>query len=428
MMGAPFLDFIHPDDRDTVTQATESIFSGGTDNSFEVRFLREDGGVVWMEWNALQLPEPSGLIFAVGRDITERRKAEEEIRNLAKFPSEDPNPVARISADGIILYANGAAIKILETRGLKVGQPTLEFWQGLVKEALASGLSKEVDIDYGPRVISYSIVPVAEAGYANIYGRDITAAKELDRMKDDFISVASHELRTPITSIKGFLELLEDEQTGPLTQEQMRFLEAVNRNTVRLDRLVNDLLDISRLDTGMIGLERSEFPVLEAIRQVVSEMESEIETNRLDVRIGEDSSYAIIDADRGRVVQILANLLSNAIKYSPPGSAIHVDATTDVGLDSLVRVSIRDEGPGIAAGDADKVFEKFYRADNSTTRSTAGTGLGLAITRALVELHGGKIWVESEIGKGSTFIFTLPKGIQAMDAAGIEGETLLNSN
>ena len=109
MMGAPILDFVHPDDRDRVAQATESIFKGGSVTSLEVRFLREDGSPVWLEWNALQLPEPSDLIFAVGRDISERQRAEEENKNLAKFPSEDPNPVIRIAADGIILYANGAA-------------------------------------------------------------------------------------------------------------------------------------------------------------------------------------------------------------------------------------------------------------------------------------------------------------------------------
>ena len=196
-------------------------------------------------------------------------------------------------------------------------------------------------------------------------------------------------------------------------------MEAANRNADRLEKLVNGLLDISRLDTGMVVLERSEFLVLEAIKQVVSEMESEIESKGLDVTIGDGSGNAVVDADRGRVVQILANLLSNAIKYSPSGSKIIINATTDVDLDSLVRVSIRDEGSGIAAGDADRVFEKFYRADNSTTRSTAGTGLGLAITKALVELHGGIIWVESEQGDGSTFVFTLPKGLTVTEAAGI---------
>ena len=340
----------------------------------------------------------------------QQREAEAEIRDLAKFPSEDPNPVVRISVDGTILYANDAATIILERQSLKVGGPTLEFWQELVKETLAVDTAKEVEIDYGSQVISYSIVPVVEAAYANVYGRDITATKAVDRLRDEFISVASHELRTPVTSIKGFLELLEDAQTGPMTADQKRFLDAVSRNTHRLELLVDDLLDISRLDSGMIGLERSEFPVLDAIQQVVSEMQSEIEAKHLDVRFADDLEYAVADADKERVIQILANLLGNAVKYSPSGSPIYVDAKTDAGTNSLVRISIRDEGPGIDPRDADRLFEKFYRVDNSTTRSTRGTGLGLAITKALVELHSGTIWVESEVGKGSTFMFTLPSG------------------
>lgn len=428
MMGAPFLDFIHPDDHVDVAQVAETIFKGGAVNSVEVRFLRKDGSTVFLEWNVLKLPDPSDLIFALGRDISERQRAKEENENLAKFPSEDPNPVVRISAEGTILYANDAATKILESRGLKVGQPTLEYWQGLVKETLAGGSSKEVEIDYGSRVISYSIVPVSEAGYVNIYGRDITASKEVERLRDEFISVASHELRTPVTSIKGFLELLEDEQSGPMTPDQKQFLDAVNRNTRRLEMLVDDLLDISRLDSGMIGLETSEFPVLAAIQQVVSEMQTEIEIKGLTIKIGDFSDKAVADADRSRVIQILANLLSNAIKYSPPGSPIYVDAKTDVDMESLIQVWIRDEGPGIEPRDAGRLFEKFYRVDNSTTRSMPGTGLGLAITKALVELHGGKIWAESELGKGSTFIFTLPKALTPTGATTSGDETQLNSS
>ena len=173
--------------------------------------------------------------------------------------------------------------------------------------------------------------------------------------------------------------------------------------------LVDDLLDISRLDSGMIGLERSEFSVLEAINQVVSEMQTEIESKGLEIMFDDHRDEAIADADRGRVIQILANLLSNAIKYSPQGSPIYVDAKMVDDADSFVQVSIRDEGPGIDPRDAVRLFEKFYRVDNSSTRSSPGTGLGLAITKALVELHGGNIWVESELGKGSKFIFTLPK-------------------
>ena len=303
MMGAPFLDFIHPDDRDNVAQAAESIFKEGTVNSFEARFLREDGSAAWMEWNALLLPEPSQLIFAVGRDITERR--------------------------------------------------------------------------------------------------------EIDRMKDEFISVASHELRTPVTSIKGFVELLVEEQTGPLNKEQTRFLEAVNRNTVRLEKLVNDLLDISRLDTGTISLDRTAFELMEVVQQVMAEMSSEIDAKSLKIHTTAMAPEIVIDADRSRTIQILANLLSNAVKYSPPGSSVDIEITS-LPDRNFVQVNIRDHGPGVA--DEDKLFQKFFRADNSTTRSTAGTGLGLAIAKALVELQGGELWVKSQCGQGSTFCFSVPRG------------------
>ena len=347
--------------------------------------------------------------IANARLYAQQRESEAEIRDLAKFPSEDPNPVARISSRGKIIYANDAATNILENARLKAGKHTLGTWRESVANVLTSGSADEVEIDYGSRILSYSVVPVADAGYVNIYGRDITTAKEAERLKDEFISVASHELRTPVTSIKGFLELLEDERTGPVTMDQRRFLDAVGRNTRRLELLVDDLLDISRLDSSMIGLERSAFSVLEAFQQVVSEMQSEIEAKSLKVKFGDGLKTAVADADRDLVIQILANLLSNAIKYSPSGSPIYVDAKTNVDMASWLHVSIRDEGPGIDRSDAERLFEKFYRVDNSTTRDSQGTGLGLAITKALVDLHGGTIRVESKLGKGSSFLFTLPK-------------------
>lgn len=173
--------------------------------------------------------------IANARLYAQQRESEAEIRDLAKFPSEDPNPVARISSEGSIIYANDAAARILGSHSLNAGQHTLETWRGSATRVLAGGSANEVEISYGARTFPYSVVPVADAGYVNIYGRDITTAKEADRLKDEFISVASHELRTPVTSIKGFLELLEDEETGPVTADQRRFLDAVGRNTRRLE-------------------------------------------------------------------------------------------------------------------------------------------------------------------------------------------------
>ena len=226
-------------------------------------------------------------------------------------------------------------------------------------------------------------------------------------MKDEFVSVVSHELRTPVTSIKGFLELVMEE-SDQFTDEQRGFLEAVERNTVRLQRLVDDLLDISRLEAGRLAVNRTSFDLREAIDRMVAEMRVDIETKEMDVSMTGVAMATPVWADRDRIVQVLANLLSNAIKYSPPQTAIEIGITVPASGGAYVQVDVRDQGPGISPDDIKNLFQKFYRADSSSTRSTTGAGLGLAISRALVELHGGKIWVESEVGKGSTFSFTLP--------------------
>jgi signal transduction histidine kinase len=232
----------------------------------------------------------------------------------------------------------------------------------------------------------------------------------MDRMKDEFVAIVSHELRTPITSIKGFLELIMEGSTDSLDEDQIQFLDAMRRNTDRLEVLINDLLDLSRLEGGMVILERSEFPFGDVVTQVLSQMKPDIEGKELKVVWHGDSALVRVLGDRPRVVQIVANLLSNAVKYSPAMSVIEVDVDPVTEASEYLKVNVRDHGLGILDEDINKLFHRFYRIDNSTTRSTTGTGLGLIITKALVELHGGEIWVESETGKGSVFSFTLPIG------------------
>jgi len=273
---------------------------------------------------------------------------------------------------------------------------------------LASGVPTEIEEEFGDRVFSFVLAPLPDSGYVNLYGRDVTERKEADRMKDEFISVASHELRTPVTSIKGFLGLLVEEQTGPLNQEQRNYMDAIKRNTLRLERLVSDLLDVSRFESEMIGLERSNFNLFEVVDQVVAELQSESDGNPLRIRRSDSQENVSVYGDRSRISQILVNLIGNAIKYSGAGDAIDIEIVRPTQDSAVVQVNIMDQGPGIAPHDMERLFEKFFRADNSSTRSTAGTGLGLAIAKALVELHGGGIWAESELGKGSTFSFTLP--------------------
>ena len=200
-----------------------------------------------------------------------------------------------------------------------------------------------------------------------------------------------------------------DEQSGPLTGDQSRFLEIIIRDTDRLDRLVGNLLDISRIDSKLIGLEQAEFDLAEAIEEVISELGSEIALKQIEIVTSTEGGSMEVYGDRSRINQIITNLLGNAVKYSPEGTTIQVVVSSWAHEDRFAQVSIRDEGPGISPEDINRLFDKFYRADNSLTRSTAGTGLGLAIAKALVELHGGEIWVESTPASGSVFSFTVPK-------------------
>lgn len=340
----------------------------------------------------------------------QQREAEEEIRDLAKFPSENPSPVLRIAGDGNVMYANGEGERFLRLQGLAVGGPAPERFFRLVGEVLGSGSSAEDEFEFGDRDFAFVFAPILDAGYVNVYGRDITERKAMDRMKDEFLSIVSHELRTPVTSIKGFLELIMEGSVDSLNEDQRQFLEAMRRNTDRLESLVNDLLDLSRLEGGMVTLEQSNFPLGDVVTEVLSEMRSDIESKNLKVSWSDNKSSILVRGDKSRVVQILANLLSNAVKYSPDESSIEIAAGLFDGGSELLRVDVRDHGWGIPDEDISKLFQKFYRVDNSTTRSTAGTGLGLAITKALVELHGGEIWVQSEAGEGSIFSFTLPIG------------------
>ena len=280
-------------------------------------------------------------------------------------------------------------------------------WSGLQSTRLEVRLLRA---DGTPVWVEWNILHVDEpVEICFAVGRDVTDRAEMDRLKDEFISVASHELRTPVTSIKGLLEVLVDEQSGPLTEDQSRFLEIIVRDTDRLDRLVGDVLDISRIDSKLIGLEQAEFNLAEAVEEVISGLGSEIARKQIEVVTSTEGGSMEVYGDRSRINQIITNLLGNAVKYSPDGSSIQVVVSSWAQNNRFAQVSVHDEGPGILPEDIDRLFDKFYRADNSLTRSTAGTGLGLAIAKALVELHGGEIWVESTLGAGSVFSLTIPK-------------------
>ncbi len=230
--------------------------------------------------------------------------------------------------------------------------------------------------------------------------------KELDRMKSDFVSNVSHELRTPLTSIKGSVDNMLDGITGPLNEKQNRYLTRIKSNSDRLSRLINDILDLSKSESGRFDLTPTDLPlvtltqeVAESIRPVATEKLISLEVASPDINL---TAWADLD----KVTQVLLNLIGNAVKFTPPYGKVGVAIQRNG--NEWVQISVTDTGPGIQTDQVDKIFDKFYQVAQATKQIAKGTGLGLAICKAIVEMHGGRIWVESKLGKGSTFSFTLP--------------------
>ncbi|MBT5368495.1 MAG: response regulator, partial [Nitrospinaceae bacterium] len=232
--------------------------------------------------------------------------------------------------------------------------------------------------------------------------RDITERHEIDRMKSEFISVVSHEIRTPLTSLRGSLGLLQGGVAGDMKPEGMQLLDIAVNNSERLIRLINDILDLEKIESGTMELRMARVSVRKLVTRSLEEMQGLASDN--GVTIEADVETVEVMADGDTIVQVLTNLLSNAIKFSDPGETVSVAARREGGR---VKVSVSDHGRGIPADMVGMIFDKFKQVDSSDTREKGGTGLGLPISRAIIEQHGGKIWAESEMGKGSVFHFTL---------------------
>ncbi|MCJ2542124.1 PAS domain S-box protein [Thermostichus vulcanus] len=243
-----------------------------------------------------------------------------------------------------------------------------------------------------------------EEGYGLTMVEDITERQALEGMKDEFISIVSHELRTPLTSIHGALSLMATGKLGSLLPKGERLLQIAATNTERLVRLVNDILDLDRMEAGSLSMEKKPCDAAELIRYAAETMRSMAE--QAQVHLVTQPLPVTIHADPDRIIQTLTNLLSNAIKFSPRGATVRLGAKQRHAHQVIFWV--QDQGRGIPAANLETIFHRFKQVDSSDSREKGGTGLGLAICRSIVRQHGGRIWVESEVGKGSTFFFTLP--------------------
>lgn len=271
--------------------------------------------------------------------------------------------------------------------------------------------SEQVSLDNG-NVLSVNLAPVINNneffGTVSVF-RDITHLIEIDRLKSEFVATVSHELRTPMTSIKGYVDILLMGVAGELTDQQLRFLRVVQQNTERLTILVNDLLDLSRIEAGQVSLSMGSINLSDLIEEVMEEIDrlTVAENKSMQFELDLPPDLPLIKGDAERIRQILINLLGNAFHYTPSNGNVSLSARQ---TGEEIQIDIKDNGVGIPPKEQERIFDRFYRGENHMVIATAGTGLGLSIVAKLINMHNGRIWVQSSgiEGEGSIFSFTLP--------------------
>jgi PAS domain S-box-containing protein len=413
----------------------------GKDYMDEWKGQRKDGTAIWVDIKTTLLRTSEGApigFIGVAKDITERKRLEEQLRQsrdqLQIILQHVADGITVQERSGALVYANDAGAKL---SGFASGQAMLafdmealrthygerfemkdEFGQPLsfidlpAMKALQGQSYAEALVNYVDRVTGKSLWSVVKASpivdehgqvqfAVNIFS-DLTARMELEQRKDEFIGMASHELRTPITVLKGLAQLLKRKLEQQELAEPVLALSKMETQIDRLTRLVNDLLDVTKIQTGQLDSGEERLAVDALISDTVETVQYMSTTHTLTIH-GVSGIY--IRGDRDRLGQVFLNLMSNATKYSPSATTVDIHVTSS---EDRVIVSVRDYGVGIPQAYQDKLFDRFYRVSDDKYKAFPGLGMGLYIAREIVKRHNGKIWVESAEGKGSTFFVSLP--------------------
>lgn len=358
------------------------------------------------------------------RNIMERKRVESTQERLVSILQVTPDPVKISRRDGRTIFLNRAARRIMgisddqdvsDLHYLDAHTPearkTVE--EVAIPTALAEGTwmgESELLTPSGGRMpVSEVIIAHKDrkgaVEYLSTISRDITAQKEIEILKSDFVSIVSHELRTPLTSIRNSLNLVMDEMGLELPEDAMEMLHIAQANTNRLARLINDILDLEKVEYKRLELFPVQLDARELIATTLSELEPVASQAQVALKHKVDDGI-VLEGDRDRLVQVITNLVGNAINFSEAGQFVEVSARP---LDNgHVRFAVADHGPGIPEEHRAKLFHKFEQVPIAERSVKRGTGLGLAISKVIVEQHGGEIGVETEVGKGSVFYFDLP--------------------
>ena len=419
---------IHPNDRTLVRKTLRQGHIEGKSWHINYRLLRSDGSIRYVESRGEPTFNKQKQVLKVWgtiMDITERVQAEISLhrseKQLRLITNSLPILIAYVDNQKCYRYNNRThetwfGKSRTELLGLHikdvVGETNYQKLLPYIKTAL-SGQSvtfeiEPIDEQGNSYWVKATYIPDFDAN-GTVSGffamvEDITERKEIEQMKSEFVSVTSHEMRTPLTSIHGVLQLLCANRLGNLSLQGQQMAQIALKNTDRLIRLINDVLDLERMESGREIIERQECNTDELIQQAVETMSTMAQEHQITIETNANSIQLRIDRDR--ILQTLTNLISNAIKFSPDHSKVWVTSQLQ---GNEVLFAVKDRGRGIPADKLETIFERFQQVDASDSRKKGGTGLGLAICRHIVEQHGGTIWVESIFGQGSNFFFAVPR-------------------
>lgn len=434
-------NIIMPDDKERVFKEASKISDSKMSMVQEYGIVAKDGSVHWVEDHKTSIFSKGGAFQGVDGvvfDISERKEAEKKIRHLASFPQHSPVMVIEFGRREEVLFSNPTMLSAIQQGD--IGDPR-QFIPANWRERLVHTESIDENIDIqeiqlAGRTFEEWLRFSREFQSLRIYATDITKRKrveealkklneeldekvsqrtnelalanlelqELAKMRAEFISTASHDLRAPLTGVLGFAELLLRDKAGPLNEASKRYIQSIYQSGKDLLAIIEDFLELSRVDSGKLQINRQEINVADGISHSVAAMESLFAAKKIQLKVEFDENLPTLNADPNRFNQMLTNYLSNALKFTPEGGTVTIKAERP---GDFIKVSVIDTGIGISLEEQKRLFERFFQAE-ATRYSIRGTGLGLSIVKQLTEAQGGTVGVKSELKKGSIFWFTLP--------------------
>jgi PAS domain S-box-containing protein len=423
LIGRAYTELVFSEDLEHTVAAFQSIMQAQTSLPVENRTMRKDGSIVSVLWSAFW-SESERSMFCVAHDITERKQAEDAVRaseaRVRQIIDSMPVGLAVIDQRGLIEAVNPAmelmfgysATELIGGHLMTLfsnpsEQSAETFLADVFEKSLGRVAEREAVKSNGelfPTELSLKRITNREGERLLVNILDLSERKEVERLKREFVSTVSHELRTPLTAVRGSLTLMTAGAVGELNDQMRRVVTIAERNTIRLIGLINDLLDLDKLEVGQLIMNFDDVPLSSVIERSVESVRAF--GDQIGVSIEADSTETVVYADGDRLVQVIVNLLSNAIKFSNKGSTVYIRVEQEPGW---VRVSVVDKGRGIPEKYRELIFQRFQQVEVSDSKKRGGTGLGLAICKAIIEQHKGTIGVESEEGEGSTFWFRVPE-------------------